>query len=177
MTDENEKPIITPDLKVGALLASYPELEEVLIEIAPIFKKLRNPVLRRTVAKLTSLRQAAKVGGVSLGDMISTLRVAVDQEENWNSEGEENEPHQERPAWLTNNTDIEQYDARADIESGGHPLPTVMSAVGKLKAGQTYAIVTPFLPAPMIDQLKQKGYQTWSEQKGKEHFVNYVAPK
>jgi uncharacterized protein (DUF2249 family) len=175
MTDE--KPVITPDLKVGALLKSYPELEEVLIGIAPVFKKLRNPVLRRTVAKLTSLRQAAKVGGVSLGDMISTLRVAVGQEEEWNQEGEDDETNQERPAWLTDKTDIEQYDAREDIESGGHPLPTVMSAVAKLKAGQAYAITTPFLPAPMIDQLEQKGYKTWSEQKGKEHFVTYITPK
>ncbi|MFH1755446.1 MAG: DUF1858 domain-containing protein, partial [Candidatus Latescibacterota bacterium] len=63
MTDDTNRPSITPDMKVSALLEAYPELEDVLIGIAPAFKKLRNPVLRRTVAKLTSLRQAAQVGG------------------------------------------------------------------------------------------------------------------
>ena len=59
MTD---RPLITPETKVGALLDAYPELEAVLIELAPPFRKLKNPVLRRTVARLTSLAQAAKVG-------------------------------------------------------------------------------------------------------------------
>ncbi len=58
MADGANRPAITPDLKLGDLLDAYPELEDVLIEIAPAFRKLRNPVLRRTVAKLTSLRQA-----------------------------------------------------------------------------------------------------------------------
>ena len=53
---------ITPQTKVGELLTAYPELEDLLIEIAPAFKKLRKPVLRRTVAKVTSLAQAARVG-------------------------------------------------------------------------------------------------------------------
>ncbi|MHC4830644.1 MAG: DUF1858 domain-containing protein [Planctomycetota bacterium] len=42
---------ITPETKVAQLLQHYPELEETLIAMAPAFKKLRNPVLRRSVAK------------------------------------------------------------------------------------------------------------------------------
>ncbi|MEO2194672.1 MAG: DUF1858 domain-containing protein [bacterium] len=41
---------ITPSTKVAELLAAYPELEAVLIGMAPPFKKLKNPVLRRSVA-------------------------------------------------------------------------------------------------------------------------------
>ena len=53
--------VIDETTKVAALLDAYPELEGVLIGIAPPFKKLRNPVLRRSVAKVASLRQAAAV--------------------------------------------------------------------------------------------------------------------
>jgi len=57
-----DRPVITPDLKIGAFLEAYPELEEVLIAAAPAFAKLRNPLLRQSVARVTTLRQAARVG-------------------------------------------------------------------------------------------------------------------
>ena len=57
---------ITPETTVHRLLEAYPELEETLIGIAPPFKKLRNPLLRRSVAKVASLRHISSVGGVPL---------------------------------------------------------------------------------------------------------------
>ena len=66
---------ISPEMKVATLLKEYPSLEDTLYEIAPAFSKLRNPILRRTVAKATSLRQAAKVAGVELSPEHS-VRVA-----------------------------------------------------------------------------------------------------
>lgn len=59
-----EKLIITPKTKVFELLLAYPELEALLIEMAPVFKKLQNPVLRRTIARVTTLQQAAQVGEI-----------------------------------------------------------------------------------------------------------------
>lgn len=172
----NDRPPITPDLKVGALLDAYPELEDVLIEIAPAFRKLRNPVLRRTVARLTSLRQAATVGGVSLGAMIGRLRKAAGQEDV--PVDDDPDPAEEpaaRPAWLDACEQIETFDARVEIEGGGHPLPTVMSAIGQLRPGHAFAIVTPFVPAPMIDKVVERGFDAWTEHKGEEHFVTYFA--
>ena len=51
--------VITPKTKVMQLLDAYPALESLLIETIPAFEKLRNPVLRKTVARITSLQQAA----------------------------------------------------------------------------------------------------------------------
>lgn len=172
MTDSANRTDITPDIKVAALLKEYPELEEVLIGIAPAFKKLRNPVLRRTVAKITSLRQAARVGSVSIGELVNKLRVAAGQEEPWAEDGEETAAAEGRPSWV-DDAEVETFDARETIEAGGHPLPQAMSGVDKLEPGQAYAIVTPFLPAPMIDKIKAKGFHAWTDQKGPEHFVTY----
>ena len=55
---------ITPDSKIGELLEAYPDLESTLLRLSPAFRHLKNPVLRRTVAKVASLRQVAAVGGV-----------------------------------------------------------------------------------------------------------------
>ena len=53
---------ITAGTKVAALLSAHPELEDLLISMSPAFIKLRNPVLRRSVARVATLRQAAAVG-------------------------------------------------------------------------------------------------------------------
>jgi uncharacterized protein (DUF2249 family) len=173
MTGDGTRPAITPDLKIGALLDAYPELEQVLVEMAPEFKKLRNPVLRRTVAKLASLRQAARVGGVSLGEMIGRLRRAAGIEEAWTSEETVGADKSGRPGWLDENRLVETFDAREMIETGGHPLPVVMDAIGKLEPGQIYAIVTPFEPAPMIDKVREEGYLAWCERVEAEKYRTY----
>ncbi len=173
MAGHKDRPAITPDLKVSALLDAYPDLEDVLIAVAPAFKKLTNPVLRRTVAKLTSLHQAAQVGGVSLGDMIGRLRRAAGIEKEWSGDESAAFDKPQRPDWLDESRLVETYDAREMIEDGGHPLPIVMAAVGKLKPGQIYSIVTPFKPAPMIDKVLEAGHQEWCEQVGTEQFKTY----
>src|SRR6266496_6796210 len=70
---------ITPETTIGALLEAYPETEGVLVDMAPAFAKVRNPVVRRTVAKVATLEQAAKIGGVSLQAMILRLRDVTGQ--------------------------------------------------------------------------------------------------
>ena len=42
MSSADRRPDITPELRVGALLEAYPELETILVGIAPPFAKLRN---------------------------------------------------------------------------------------------------------------------------------------
>src|SRR6266540_5502965 len=65
---------ITPDSRLGELLERWPGLEDVLIELSPHFRALSNPVLRRTVAKVATLRQVSTVSGVPLGTLIERLR-------------------------------------------------------------------------------------------------------
>jgi hypothetical protein len=170
-----DSPEITPDMKIGALLDAYPELEHVLIEIAPAFKKLRNPVLRRTVAKLTTLRQAAQVGGVPVGEIIRTLRAAAGVAREWNDETPAAPGEAPRPEWIDRTAPVEIFDASEMIESGGHPLPVVMTAVRKLEPGQIYAVVTPFVPAPMIDKVREEGYQAWTDREGPGRFITYFS--
>ena len=69
--------LITPDAKLGALLERWPGVEAALVEISPHFRALQNPVLRRTVARVATLRQVSKVSGVPLGVLIERLRAAA----------------------------------------------------------------------------------------------------
>ncbi|HOX24503.1 MAG TPA: DUF2249 domain-containing protein [Candidatus Krumholzibacteria bacterium] len=176
MADAAERPLITPELTVAAFLDAYPELEETLIAAAPPFAKLRSPVLRRTVARLTSLRQAAAVGGVAVGDLIRTLRMAAGQAD---AAGQIGDPAAAggvaaggetgggdgapRPGWLREGARVGVFDARPLIDAGEAPLPAVMAALAKLAPGQVLALVTSFEPAPLIDRVREAGYGVWSE--------------
>lgn len=171
MYKENINITITPDTKVGDLLEAYPALETVLIEIAPVFTKLRNPVLRKTIAKVTTLKQAAAVGNVSLGEMINTLRKAVGQEisgssinDDWRNDGKE----------IQGNPVI-TYDAREDLERGVHPVARVMGDLNKLNPGETYLLITPFTPAPLIDKAKDKGFKSTSRKISDDKYETYFS--
>jgi len=168
--------IITPRTKVYELLEAYPQLEDKLIEIAPVFKKLKNPVLRRTIARVTTLQQAAQVGQVPVHQMVNTLRQTVGQD---TLEGLEASAagNSVAPSWLKEDKIVKRLDARPVIEQGGHPLGDVLSGVGDLQPGEIYELVTPFLPAPLIERVVAQGFDNWSDKKSEDHFINYFLRK
>lgn len=147
------RPPIKPDLKVGDLLEHYPELEATLVEIAPAFKRLKNPILRRTVARVTTLAQAAIVGGVPVAKVVNTLRAAIGAEAitmDENGEAGDGPPPAGAP--------VETFDARPVIERGESPLGAVLAALGRLPDGGTLRLVTSFEPAPLIAEARGRGF-------------------
>jgi hypothetical protein len=91
---------IAAGTKVAALLSDHPELEDLLISMSPAFIKLRNPVLRRSVARVATLRQAAAVGRLDVADLVNELRVAVGQEPLLNVAVDEVEYFGPTPEWF-----------------------------------------------------------------------------
>jgi len=163
--------IITPETKVFDLLKEYPQLEDVLIEITPVFRKLKNPVLRKTIARVTNLRQAAAVGNVLLEQIINRLRKEVGQDKMENIK--EEKKYNDSPAWFDSSKVAESLDARPIINSGGHPLDTVIKAVKGMHKGNIFELITPFLPMPLIDKVEQMGFESWSTQTSSDVFKTY----
>lgn len=167
------KPDITPDTKVGALLDAYPALEETLIELSPAFGKLRNPILRKTVGKVATLRQAAQVGGVSLGTIITTLRRKAGLESIATADGE-SPADTSQPAWFSRDKIAQSFDARPLLQSGQHPMAIVMEHLGKLPPGGIYELITPFVPAPLLDMAAKKGFASWSVTEAPDCVKSYL---
>lgn len=146
------RPAITPSMKVGALLEHYPELEERLIALAPAFEKLRNPVLRKTVAKVATLEQAARIGGVTVASLVAALR----------GEREDTVAEDSRAAAATNESLVSEgdvIDLDAHLESGVHPLGQVLDRVRGLQPGETLEIVASFRPEPLLEHLGREAVQ------------------
>jgi hypothetical protein len=149
--------------KVGPLLDAYPDLEDVLIGIAPPFRKLKNPLLRRSVAKVASLKHVAAVGRVPLDGLLNKLRIAVGQEPVGHAEGEESGDYfSEQPTWFDKARVVRTIDELADTPADTMALPTVAKAAESLGEGDILELVTTFLPAPGIDIMRDRGFRVWS---------------
>ena len=157
---------ITPDSRLGELLERWPQLEGVLLDLSPHFKALQNPVLRRTVAKIATLRQVSTVSGVALGVLVARLREGAGLAPGAIEDGGGGGVPAERPAWASERAVTAAHDARAAIEAGEHPMARVMTDLARLGAGDVYALVTPFVPAPLVDLARGKGFQAYSVAEG-----------
>lgn len=156
---------ITPDSRIGELLERWPGLEDVLLELSPHFRALKNPVLRRTIAKVATLRQVSTVSGVALGVLVERLRAGAGLPAVACAD-EPGEARSERPAWAAEGAATRTRDARAAIEAGEHPMPAVLADLAALPDGGIYQLVTPFVPAPLVDLARGKGFVAHSVVEG-----------
>ena len=173
MPRSDDLPIL-PSTHIGELLERYPELEEVLIGMAPAFKKLKNPFLRKSVGKVASLRQAAAVGALPVEDLVNKLRSAVGQEA-YVSDDEVGKAAYfgEQPEWFDANKIAVSID-ESSADPNKMPINAVLQKMQGLQAGQMLELITDFLPAPGIDIMKKKGFQVWTMRKGPERICTYV---
>ena len=155
---------ITPKTKVGDLLKAYPELEDVLIDISPAFNKLRNPVLRRTVARVATLQQAALTGDVPINEIISRLREAVGQDVDaerpdmdWKGETPPSPPQE-----IVQRSAEKTIDAGPLIDAGQNPLPEVVGTLKALESGEMLVLTAPFYPAPLVDTIRPQCSAIWA---------------
>jgi uncharacterized protein (DUF2249 family) len=162
---------ITLETKIADLLNDYEGMKDILIKINPKFKKLNNPVLRRTVARLAGVKQAAIVGGMDPVDLLNQLRVAVGQEpvELQTSQ----ETAEERPEWIAQESKL-TIDANRLLDEEKNPLAEVRKALKEIEKGELISIVSDFRPEPLIDEFKKAGHDVYSQEIDEGHFLTFV---
>ena len=76
--------IIVGESKVRDTIEKYPELKPVLSELSPRFKTMQNPVMWNTVAKFATFKDAAKMTGVSLCEILHSINKKLGVEDQLN---------------------------------------------------------------------------------------------
>ncbi len=163
--------VVSPKTKVYQLLEAYPELEEVLIKHVPAFKKLKNPILRNTVAKITTLQQAATVGNVRLEDLINLLRKEVGQDTIELAGSVQYNTRQ--PHWFNPSAICSEIDIREMLSAGEQPVNLVISELKGLSTDGICKIVAPFIPAPLIDKSLSLDVEHWVKKESEELYMVY----
>ena len=168
----NQKLLITPKTRVGELLDTYPDLEPVLLELAPAFSKLKNPILRKTVGKVATLQQAAALGNIPVTEIINTLRAEVGQEL-FNESHIQGEINFQEPEWFKEEKVSVRFDATPLIDAGQNPMQEIFRHLEMTGPGEIFMLSTPFVPAPIIELIHKKGYAHYCHQSEQELWSSY----
>ncbi len=168
---ENHKLIISPKTKVLQLIETYPQLEDVLINHVPAFKKLKNPILRKTVARIATLQQAASVGNVKVEDLINLLRKEVGQDSI--EHASEVNYKTKKPDWFDEAKVTSELDVREMLNAGEQPVNRVISDLNHLQEHEIYKVIAPFVPAPLIDKSLSLEIDHWIKKETDELFFVY----
>lgn len=153
--------VVTPETRVGQLLDAHPELEETLISVAPQFQALKNPVLRRTVAKVATLEQAARVADIPVNELVRRVREALGHGAGGAGADEAPREPGAAPGWIDDQP-ARVFDADVMLAEGSPPIGEISRALFGLATGETVLVRASFEPAPLIDALRGKGHEVFS---------------
>lgn len=163
--------LITPKTKILQLIEAYPQLEEILVHYAPAFKKLKNPALRKTVAKIATLQQAAVIGNVKVEDLINHLRKEVGQD--FFSADSSITYTTKKPFWFSKALIENEIDIREMLTAGEQPVNQVIADLNSLGNGKIYKVIAPFITAPLIDKASSLNIKHWIKKLDDDSFNIY----
>lgn len=158
---------INSETRISLLLKQHPDALETIINLAPKFTKLRNPVLRRLMASRTSIAMACKIGGCSLEEFFArmeTLGFRADRSQN----PETVESHLPSFMKQLDRLVVVELDVRPVMENGEDPFGLITNYIRQLLQSQVLKLINTFEPAPLIELLEKQGFVTHSEIKDDE---------
>ena len=150
------KPVIAAGDLVGAVLERDLALIDVFIRHSRHFEKLRNPMLRRTMARLVTVEQAAGIAGVATEVLVRDLNAAIG--------ADVAATHSQRPAPTVapvarppERREVD-LDLRDDLRKGREPFSRIMAAAGALRDDETLHLRAIFEPVPLYTVLGKRGF-------------------
>jgi uncharacterized protein (DUF2249 family) len=152
---------ITPSDRVSDVLARDEALVEVFVRHAPHFDKLRNHAMRRVMARLITVEQAARTANVPTARLVHDLNAAI------GLSGESSAGALKTPSSSSasasqashpENATVVELDVREDLRSGREPFSRIMGAVGALRDDEVLHLRAIFEPVPLFTVLGKRGF-------------------
>lgn len=164
---------ITATERISSVLKRDEKLVEVLVAFSPTFSKLKNPIMRRTMAALVTVEQAAQIAGVDARALVDRLNQALGESPASGSESEaiehdastSTEPPTEVPEELKAIPEAQRIecDVREDLRAGREPFQKIMAAVKSVSPGQVLRVRATFEPVPLYSVLGKRGLEHFTE--------------
>jgi uncharacterized protein (DUF2249 family) len=152
--------VIRADDRVAAVLAQDERLLDVFVAASPAFEKLRSSAMRKTMARLVTVEQAARIAGIDAGSLVARLNAVLD---GGAPPVSSSEPSREAlppiPAALTALAAdrIVDLDVREDLRAGKEPFRRILDAARALPVGNVLRVRAIFEPAPLYPVLAKQG--------------------
>lgn len=156
------------DTNLTDLFAAYPALEPPVLEAIPSLAKLENPVLRDTVLKSATVATTARLAGVSAQDLLAALRRLAGQKSEASCGGgcaHDYGPARvgtgAEPEWARTYPVKHAIDADVMLSTGVHPIGRVRECAASLAPGEQVTMTVSFRPEPLLENLRQAGFEVW----------------
>jgi uncharacterized protein (DUF2249 family) len=167
---------ISANTRISYLIKQNPAAIDAIVSINKHFEKLRNPVLRKILASRVTIADAAKIGGCTVNYFFEKLlplgfKINSDTSQISTSVETANESQVFMKEVASSNTTT--LDVRADIASGKDPFQKIMNTLSSVPQGNFLLIINSFEPIPLINILKKKGFEYYTEQHQEDLFHTY----
>lgn len=180
-TPDTAGPILA-SWKVSDVLRRHPDLVETFVAMSPAFRPLRNPIGRRTQARLVTVAQAASIAGIEPAALVRALNTAAGltpaQAEPTPAIGGADPAA--APPWVEHATIAGELDVRPLLHRGEEPFTGIMQAANAIPIGQALRVHAPFEPLPLYDALARRGFAAWGRPLAPDHwdvlFLNQGRP-
>jgi len=164
MTTGSPVPVLATD-RVSDVLARDEALLEVFVGHAPHFSKLRNRTMRRVMARLVTVEQAARMAGVPVNGLLTAINDALgvpvaDRSATPDEPAQPAAPPEAQAPVQTHPPDaaLVVLDVRAELRAGHEPFSAIMRAVGMMEQDEVLHLRTTFEPVPLFHVLAKRGF-------------------
>jgi len=162
---------IDAQTKISTILKEKPEAIDVIADINANFKKLQNPILRRSLASRVSVKDAARIGKVHVNDFLKALE-NIGFSVNYSNENSFSDTLQIMPPDFINR-EIVTLDVRPIIAEGKDPFGYINKTAKKIERNQILLIINDFEPIPLIDYLLERNFIHWMKQDEQGNYLTY----
>jgi TusA-related sulfurtransferase/uncharacterized protein (DUF2249 family) len=147
---------INENTKISTIIKHNPEAIEKIVSISKHFEKLRIPVLRKVLASRVSIKQAAKIGGVTVQDFFEKLSSIGFVCSNLNKVDNLSNTNNYKNDFIHEN--IVEFDVRKMLQNNIDPFNKIMKLINNFPDKSTLKIINTFEPTPLITILEKKGF-------------------
>lgn len=172
--------VILAKTNVKEMLEKYPELKDVLITFSPKFKKLNSKFVLNTIGKWATVGDVAKIGNISLCELIHNLNKEIGMEEEIAKFAPDcikevipklSSEKTETPDWVTNAKQVIIQDVR---ERDDFFFLDIMKTIKSMESNQILKVINSFYPAPLLNLLEEEKYESFYEKTGFEEHILYI---
>lgn len=155
------------DDKIHAVLERDPRMLDALLAVSPSFSMLKNPLMRKTMARLTTVEKAARVAGVDADELLGRLNAVLtgvpwEPKASAPAAATDAAPAGELPDAVKALTEVE-CDVRDDLRKGVEPFARIMGTLREVGPGKVLHLRAIFEPAPLYAVLGKKGFQHFTQ--------------
>ena len=153
--------LITAKTKISQLIKYNKKSIDIIASINPHFRKLKNPVLRKLLAPRVNITDAARIGGITVDEFLQKLQqngFEVGMNMHKSNQSPESADTKVKPIKM-DRSNIVELDVRPILKGGVDPFETIMDKLKEMNDDQTLLVINSFEPVPLLNILKNKGYE------------------